>query len=224
MSNAMPKFNFSQSTIKTEEELDAMLASEGGGKQKDDKFFKPGTYQLKIASVIYQGAANDDRWGKFLLSLQGVNGKAINYQVLVPLQGPVFTSASGKNTGYPFKKFQGFMAGLGITLSVKNLESSVVDLFSDPTKTLVGRSISVNIGYDGNHIGYVGKDSNGGKIYQVNMRDGSILKDAVTGKAISFSEYQAAVDYLKTTTIEVERYTNVLSLNPGEAVVGSTNW
>lgn len=218
MSNAMPKFSFNQSTVKTDAELDQLLAAEGGGRQYEDKYFKPGTHQVTIKSAIYQGTANDDRWGKFLLTLEGTNGKSMTDQVLVPLQGPVFTSVkSGKNTGYPYKKFKNFMGALGITITVPTLESVVVESFTAPDKVLVGRSISANMGYDGNSIGYAGKDEAGIKLYNITMRDGSTLANAA-GKTITFPERAAAVEYAEQQNIQLS-YVNVLNYNEGPAVV-----
>lgn len=220
MSNAMPKFNFSQSTIKTEEELQSLLGEEGGGRQYEDKYFKPGTHQVTIKAVVYQGTANDDSWGKFLLTLEGTNGKTMTDQVLVPLQGPVFTSAkSGKNTGYPYKKFKNVMGALGINITVPTLEAAVIESFSAPDTVLVGRSVSANMGYDGNSIGYGGKDEAGIKLYNITMKDGSTLSNAA-GQTITFPERAAAVEYAEHHNIQLS-YVNVLSYNAGEAVVDS---
>jgi len=218
MSNAMPVFSFNQSTIKTDAELDSLLGAEGGGKVFEDKFFKPGTHQVTIKSVVYQGTANDDRWGKFLLTLEGTNSKTMTDKILVPLQGPVFTSAkSGKNTGYPYKKFKNFMSALGIEISVPTLESAVIESFTSPDTVLVGRSVSANMGYDSNSIGYEGKDEAGIKLYNITMRDGSTLANAA-GKTINFPEREVAKEYAEQHGI-ILGYVNVLSYNQGEAVV-----
>tara|TARA_R110000868_G_scaffold375983_3_gene640691 strand:- start:724 stop:1377 length:654 start_codon:yes stop_codon:yes gene_type:complete len=217
MSNAIPKFNFSDSTIKTDAELNDLSPV------FEDKYFRPGTAQVRIASVVYQGAAGDDSWGKFLLTLVGAGNKSITAQVLVPFRSPLYMAKSGKNTGYPFQKFKNFMLGLGIKVSVPTLETVLTEVFTNPDKSLVGRDMSVNIGYEGNYIGYMGKDDAGIKRYNITMKDGSVLADA-SGKALIWPEYAGAAHHAELGNIEVSRFVNVLDYNEGTAVAADGNW
>lgn len=221
MSNAMliPKFNLSGSTIKTDEELAAL----GGSGKDTSPYFRPGTYQVSITKVEYQGSASDDRWGKFLLHLEGANGKAIRSQVMVPFRDVAFTSKTGKNTGLPFAKFKNFMLGLGVKVSVPTLEATLVEVFTNPDKTLVGRDVSVNIGYQGNYIGYAGKDEAGIKKYNITMKDGSVLADA-SGKVITWPEYGAAAEHADIHLIQINKYVDVLDYNEGKVATASANW
>lgn len=220
MSNAIPKFNLSGSTIKTDEEL----ASLGGSGSRDTSlYFRPGTYQVTITKVEYQGSASDDRWGKFLLHLEGANGKSIRSQVMVPFRDVAFAGKNGKNTGLPFAKFKNFMLGLGIKVSVPTLEATLTEVFTNPDKTLVGRDVSVNIGYQGNYIGYAGKDDAGIKKYNITMKDGSVLADA-SGKMMTWPEYGAAAEHAEINLITVSKYVDVLDYNEGTKAAASSNW
>ena len=219
MSNAIPKFSFSGSTIKSEEDL----ASLEGGAKREDKYFRPGTYQLNITKVEYQGSASDDRWGKFLLHLEGTGGKTIRSQIMVPFRDVAFLGKSGKNTGYPYSKFKNFMSALGIAVTVPTLETVLTEVFTNPDKTLVGRDISANIGYQGNYVGYMGKDEAGIKKYNITMKDGSVLSDA-SGKAMTFPEFEAALHHAEVKNIEGRRFVDVLDYNEGKAGVASSNW
>lgn len=219
MSNAIPKFNFSGSTIKTEEELSQLT----GGERQGDKFFRPGTYQANIVKVEYTGVASDDRWGKFNVHLEGTGGKEIRTTVMVPFRDIAYTAKSGKNTGLPYLKYKNFMLALGVKLDLNNYQTVTAELFTNPDKTLVGKDVSINVGYEGNYIGYMGKDEIGIRKFNITMKDGSVLSDA-SGKIITFPERDAALHHAEVSLMTVDRYTRVLDFNEGKVSAPQAGW
>jgi hypothetical protein len=96
-------------------------------------------------------------------------------------------------------------------------------VFTNPDKTLVGRDLSANIGYQGNYIGYAGKDEAGINKYNITMKDGSVLADA-SGKVMTFPEFEAALHHAEVNNIEVRKYVDVLDYNEGKAGATNSNW
>lgn len=204
----IPKFNFSGTSVKTDAELEAKLAETSN---KGGKYFRPGKHTVKIAGVVYQGLAGDDRWGKFLLTLNGVGEKTTTAQLIVPLKDVMYRTKKGTETIFMFKKVQGFMAALGVSLNIGNLQETLTQYFSNPAKALVGRELIVDIGFNGNHIAYNGKDEAGVAQYAIKMRDGSLVCDKTDMTPLLFSTRDAALAQAESLQIAIEEYSSVLS-------------
>lgn len=211
--STMPKFNFSNASVKTEEELQSSLESLGG----QSKYFRPGQHEVTIDSVVYQGNASDPTWGKFLLTLKGTGTKEITAQVMVPFQDIEYRTSTGKTTKYMYLKFVGFMKALGYDVKIENLGELLPTVFTNPERTLVGRNIGIEVGYNGNHIAYRGKDEIGNKLYNIVFKDGSVLCDA-SKKPMVFNDWEAAARHAEANQTAISKYVEVLSyrtpLNP----------
>lgn len=220
---SIPKFNFSGSTIKTDEELEQKLAETGNN---GGKYFRPGKHTVTIASVEYQGPAKDDSWGKFLLKLEGTGEKSTTAQVIVPFKDVMYTAKSGKPTTYMFKRIQNFMKALGVELKISNLQDVLTAWFTNPSKTLVGKEVVVNIGYNGNHIAYDGKDSDGNAQFVIKMRDGSVQLDSKTLTPLLFSTRDAAMAMAESLNIEIQEYSSVLDyeVSPNAKGLSVAGW
>lgn len=218
--STIPKFNFSESVIKTEEELQASMESAG-----NSKFFRPGRYDVTIESVEYQGLAKDDRWGKFLLTLKGTGEKSIRAQVIVPFRGIEFVNKNGKPSKFNYVKFVEFMTAIGKPVKVEELETLLPAVWSNPDRTLVGLNVGIDVGYDRTHIRYDGKDEIGLKRYAIEYGDGSTLCDA-SGKVMVFNDYDSALAHAEANQIEIQRFSNVLGYTTPTAgnTNTSTNW
>jgi hypothetical protein len=201
----LPKFNFSGVSVKSEEELNAKLAES----DTRSKYFRPGKHAVTINNVVYQGLAGDDRWGKFLLTLGGVGGKETTAQLIVPLRDVMYRTKAGKETAFMFKKMVGFMKALNVDLTIGNLEDTLKTWFSNPAKSLVGQELLIEIGYNGNHIRYDGKDTTGSAKYVIQMKDGSVVCDSDTVPMI-FTTKDAALAHAETLQISIEEYSSVL--------------
>jgi len=220
MSN-LPKFNFSGVSVKTDAELNAKLAES----DTRSKYFRPGKHVVTIGEVVYQGLAGDDRWGKFLLTLNGVGGKTTTSQLIVPLKDVMYRTKAGKETAFMFKKMQNFMSALGVDLQISNLEDTLKANFSDLT-TLVGTELEIDIGYNGNHIGYDGKTAAGESKFVIRMKDGSTIADQA-GESEVFTTRDAALAHAESLQISIEEYSSVLnySVSPtGAKLKVAGNW
>lgn len=218
--SAMPKFNFSNASVKTEEELQSSLESLGG----QTKYFRPGQHDVSITKVEYKGNASDPTWGKFVLTLAGTGGKEITSMVMVPFQDIEYRTSNGKTTKYLYLKFVGFMKALGYDVKVENLGELLPEVFTNPERTLVGRNIGVDIGYNGNHIRYDGKDEIGNKKYAIEFKDGSTLCDS-SGKVMIFNDWEAAARHAEANQTEISKYVEVLSYRtPANPNKVDANW
>lgn len=203
----IPKFSFSGSSIKSDEELNAKLAET----DTRSKYFRPGKHTVTIAKADYQGLAGDDRWGKFLLTLEGVGGKSTTAQLIVPLKDVMYRTKKGTETIFMFKKVQGFMAALGVGLTINNLQDTLTQYFSNPAKSLVSRELVIDIGYNGNHVAYNGKNAAGEVEYVIKMRDGSVVCDKTDLTPVLFTTRDAALAHAEGLQIQIEEYSSVLS-------------
>lgn len=223
MVNEIPKFSLSKAKIKTEEELQARIVEQGGGEQK---YLRPGKHDVTISSVTYEGKAKDDNWGKFLLTFAGLANKTTTTMLLVPLSDVEYRTADGKVTTFLYTKFRNFMTALGINVTVDTLEDVLNGNFAKPEKTLVGRTVTIDLGYDGNHVKYIGKSEIGEKTYNITMRDGSTLSSG-TGQTLTFSDYDSAMAHAETSQISIQKFPSVLSFTPSanlKSVKTASNW
>lgn len=205
---SLPKFDFSKSTIKTTEALNTELKNAGEG---ESKFFRPGSYELEIVKVEHQGPAGDPNWHKFLLHFEGAGGKEIRYQLFVPVADVVYKGKSGKPTFFMFQKFTKAMEAVGVQVTVETLQDTLIKYFTNPDKVLKGLRVQAEIGYDGNYLRYEGKDDAGNKKYVIALDSGATV-NGDDGQPLVFPDWQSAEGYATQKSIEIEKFTNVLSL------------
>lgn len=213
MSGAIPRFSFNNATVKTEEELTA-LAPAG------DKYFREGLHAVTITSAEYAGAAADPNWGKVKLTYTGTGGKTMLDTILIPERDVVYVTKAGKKTGFLFDKFRKFGASLGVKIQLATLGDTMATLFSNVGKTLVGKTLTVQIGYDGNHVAYLGKNSDDTKRYGIKMKDGSMIAKE-NGEVLEFPDVDSARAHGEALQIELEQYMNVLGYIESKTVSGT---
>ncbi len=219
---SLPKFDFSKATIKTSAQLDTELAALG---EKQSKHFRPGQYEVEVTTVTHQGPAKDSNWHKFLLTLSGVGGKEITHQILVPVTDIEYTTSAGKKTLFMFKKFVSAMLALtGTAVTVENLQDVLIKNFTNAEKVLLGKRLSIDVGYEGNYVKYDGKTAEGGKRYLIALQTGAYVNDE-SGNPQIFGDYATAELRAEQLSIEISKYVNVIAMNksssaPMKAAVG----
>ena len=226
MTIAIPKFKLSKANIKTEADLQAKLAASGTGFKS--KYLDPGKHDVTIQSAEYTGPARDPNWGNFRLTLEGVGAKTTKAFLMVPMSDVEYTNPdTGKKTTFLYTKFVAFMKALGVGVTLETLEDVLNGNFSDPTKQLVGRPLTIDLGYDGNYIKYVGKDEIGGKVFNIVMADGSVLADT-RGKALVFADMDAASAHAEANQIRIQKFASVLEYSApvgGKVkIAANSNW
>lgn len=203
----MPKFNFSQSTIKTEAEFNKQEGDQTGG-----KYLRPGRHEVVITKVEYTGVAKDPNWGKFTLTLTGTGDKTTRYFLMVPFRDVMYVGKSGKPTGIVYKKFKDLMGALGATITVDSLGEVLPTYFSNGGSALVGLKLAIELGYDGNYIKYAGKNEDGTKRYEIALKDGSVLlsKDAL--QPVTFPDPAAAEAFAVSSQIPIQKFPEILEV------------
>lgn len=223
MSN-VPKFDFSKSTFKTEEDLDAALQ---GDKKADSPYLRAGRHEVVISSAEYKGPASDARWQKLEIVYEAANKKTIKKTMLVPTTSFEYRGSSGKDTLFVFQKFNNWIVSLGIPkITVKSAPVTLTEYFGKPEKSLKGMSLAITVGYDGNYVDYAGKDEIGNKKYQIRMKDGSTLLDKATLKTITFPDFDAAKGHAEQHQIVLQNFPDVLETSPGAvpSKVANSSW
>jgi hypothetical protein len=200
--NQMPKFDFSTSSVKTTEELEAL-----DPKRTESKYFRPGKHEVVISDVEYRGVAKGDtNWGSLALTYEGTGGKTIKEFVLIPFKDITYGE---KKTTYPFRKLQDLVSALGLDLTPETLPNVMQTLFANPD-SLKGLNIAVDIGYQNAHAKYSKKDADGNSIVTLVKKDGSVLADAA-GNAITFADGDSAKAYADQVGMKFDSFVNVLS-------------
>lgn len=149
---SIPVFNF-KSPIS---EADVQKLEKVG---KEPKGFQPGKYDLKILEVSVKGPmAGDNSWVGYTITLGGIDSRSIRMYLGVPTASPIYNKPGLKNEHklIMFHKFREFMKGLGESPEVPNIPKLLNKYFKD-TLELVGKSLTVNIGYAGPHVEFVEK-------------------------------------------------------------------
>ncbi len=217
----LPRFNFSKSTIKTTAELNKVVEETSG---KQDRFFRPGKYEVKVIAAVHQGPAADKTWQKFLLTLKGAGPATITHQVMVPFESIEYNTSTGKNKLFAYSKLVKLMAGIGVALTPENLEATLMEYFSNVEKSLVGRQLSIDVGFRGNFIKYVGKNADGKTQYQICLSDQTLLPEV-------YADYGAAEAAAEVKKIEVSKFAEVTDITPsatgaatGTGGLKAANW
>ncbi len=208
----LPTFNFSGSSIKTDEELEAA----SGNKKKEDtsKVLRPGLYDLTIAEVEYAGQASDPNWGKLKLTLKGVGQKQVLDWLSIPVTDTMYTGKSGKATAYPFQLFKKFSEAVGVKVSISNLKNTMNDLLGKSGEALVGKNIGVVIGYNRAHVNYAGKDEAGLVQYKITFpATKSQAETDLVGpdaKIMVFPDRESAKEHAIAANIQLSDFPGVL--------------
>lgn len=197
----VPKFNFNSATIKSEAELQEALKSDS----KADKYFKPGRHEVVITGLEYKGVATDANWGKFVVKVKGIGDKETTGMVFVPFKDVNYVAASGKSTLMFYKRFASFATAVGLDASMNVLPTTLTDNFAKPEKSpLLGTNVVMELGYDGNHVRYDGKDAAGIKKYVIEMKDKSTIAE-------TFPSFDAAAAYAEQNGVKLQDYPQILS-------------
>lgn len=196
----MPTFDFSKSSIKTTEELEAATPT-----RNSDKYFRSGNHEVVIEDVEYRGSAkNDVNWGNLAITYLGAGGKTIKDFVLIPFATLTYGE---KKTTFPFKKLQGLVAGLGLQLTPETLPEVMNTLFSKP-EVLKGLHVGIDVGYPGAYLKF-SRNGNNESVCNIMQKDGTLLADA-GGAVIGFSDRDSALAYAEQKGLRVDSYASVI--------------
>lgn len=178
--NGVPSFTFNDFDFGHIEMTQAEFeAKEKGG----SKFFNPGVYNLEITKAEFKideetgrpFAKKDPTWLNVKVTMSDGEKEKMAF-ILVPTSKILFNENESKRPTWAFTKFREFMAALGETVQsdAGSLKAIVPKYFKDP-KALIGKKITIEIGYEKDHIAYVEKD-----VYEVRNKAGKALLDGQT--------------------------------------------
>lgn len=176
----VPSFTFNDFDFSHIEMTQAEFeAKEKGG----SKFFNPGVYSLEIIKAEFSldketgspFSKKDPSWLNVKVTMSDGEKEKMAF-VLVPTSKILYNENESKRPTWAFSKFREFMAAVGETVQsdAGSLKALVPKYFKDP-KALVGKKITIEIGYTQDHIAFVEKD-----VYEVRNKAGKALLDGQT--------------------------------------------
>ena len=204
----------------SDEELQAEVTKTGS------KFFDdPGNFNLTIAAANYHPSKDtgsiyckgDGTWANIKLSLKDDKERELNHWLQVPTQEIVF---GPKKTLFVFKKFQEFLLGIGVQVSMTSLQGVMEKWFTDPAK-LVGQELNADLGYEGDHVAKA-TDSDE---YEIIVSGKPMAED---GKPVRLPDRSSAIQYSKSMGID-PGYIRVLKFTARKVLktrsaAASTEW
>lgn len=205
MSKELVKFNFSGSDLYGDIDQEAFNKdlNKGGG-------FAPGTYDVEITGAEFHPnkdtgsiySAKDPTWLNVKITLSN-GGKDKQVWVMVPTTKITFNEGNSKAPSFMFQKFRQFMAGIGesVESNAVSLKTVVPKYFSKPEKALVGKAMTIVIGFQGNYIDRKAEDH-----FEIKDKDGKKLADAAFESVEEAQAYAADQDIRLTKCNDKGQY------------------
>jgi hypothetical protein len=195
--------------VKSQDELTTKMES-----QFSD--FEPGSYEMAITKAGYHlkdpndpnsaRCQGDNTWFNLKVELTSTDGRKLNTFIQVPTEKLTYGE---KKTYAVFKKFSEFMAGVGFPVNIDNLDKVAPKVFTDPDKSLKGKTVTVDLGFEGARIE---KCDEGFKIVQANGKD--LLDES--GELYILPDRKSAVSTAESMKIRVG-FIQVLKYHAGKA-------
>lgn len=218
MSKAMPKFTFKPSI--TDEDLkkaeqETKVASVG-------KIFKPGQYHLKITEFVHHTSETnpngvskaDPTWLVYKMVVGGIDTRSISTFVLVPTKDLTFNVGVSKNPKFMAIKFVEFLRAVGLPDNVDAM-GNVLQYITEKPEGLVGRDITVTIGYTGNHVMYNPEN----RQYSLLNRRG---KEIVEGA--SFADRESAIAQAMELGLDIKSFPEITRMAARPADTTGNDW
>ena len=197
------KFQTAASPVMTAEEFEIKRQQTGGKWIKE-----PGTYTMAVKAVtIKDPNTYDPQWINVQISLENAAGEEFNTFLTVPTTAEKSFLFGSKKSLREFNDLAKFFLGLGIKLDYATAIFQLSDIFSD-TANLIGQTITLRLGFYGNHIKYAGKVDDVPS-YLIVSKDGTDL----TGRV--FSGFDAANAYATEEAIKLQKFMKILDVIPG---------
>lgn len=184
--------------------------NQSGGKYINE----PGTYSVKIISAAFdeKRMPSDQDWVQLILELEDGSGATIKHYQSVPTTAKNSFLFGAKKSVFPLKSLQALLRGLGEVFDYENGMQQIARVFGKP-ETLIGKPLSIRVGYEGAHIKYSGKNANDEAQYEIVDKDHKTrLIDAV------FSTRDAAKNAAQENGIDSRKlgFARVLEFFAGE--------
>jgi len=219
----MTKFDFSKSSIQSDEELAQKMESSF----KDRPYLDPGTYEVVIKSAKSVGTDKFDKsWEQFEIVYEDAGKKTLTSFVQIPTNDFEYKGTkNGKPSMRPFGRVKKLVHALtGQDLTARNAGDVLTTLFSKPEKGLVGKTLKITVGYERMHVAYKGKDEIGQKKYVIqDGKTGAVTADD-SGKTLFFPEMDAAKEYAAANNISLQKFADVTVFERSVTAKSAANW
>lgn len=187
----------------TPEEFKTKQAATGGKWIRDS-----GTYSLSVIGVTNEGVSRfDSQWINFKFLLQNAEGQQHSEFIEVPTTAERSFLYGEKKTLANYNKLERFLKGFGIALEYTTAMGTIADHFSDVEDSFVGRTVTMRLGFYGNHIKYCGKNGED-KQYMIVNKSGEALEPMI------FPNFDAAKAFAKEKSIKLQDFIKSLEVVP----------
>jgi hypothetical protein len=143
--------------------------------------FAPGTYDVEITKAEFHAnketgsiyCTKDPTWLNVKVTLSnGAKSKVAFIQV--PTSKITYNEANSKEPTFVFQNFRKFMAAVGesVESTLASIKSIIPKYFTNPEKALVGKFMTIVVGFDGNYVDRLSESE-----FRIKDRNGKDLVD-----------------------------------------------
>lgn len=188
--NQMPVYDFSEGGFG-----DFLETVQAADEKSTRKFMAPGEHAVRITEVEYKGTAkNDDGWDAFNLVLTNAENQSIKYYVMVMKPNIGRSWYGPEKSPFPAQKLKQLLVAFGSSdiKSDADLTGALKKYLSNPVK-LIGRELTIDVGYNKPHLKYSGKRDDGKAVYTIVTGTGE-LHEKFNGEVFGLQEAKAVAE------------------------------
>lgn len=185
--------DFSKFKLDLSNDEQESMSKTGGG--SGFRSLKPGTHSVKIKSVEWKGAPDNDKtWNKLRIAYADESGAEASEILLIPTTNPRYGERA---TLVPYQKLVETLKVLGFDITNRNAAEMLGKVFRNE-QNLVGLSLIIKADHRSPYLNFVGK----GEILLVDAKNSETIE--------TFSTKEEAVAYCSETNIVLSKYVEIM--------------
>jgi hypothetical protein len=149
----------------------------------------------------------DNDWYDFVMQLENSDGQSTSHYITIPTTAQKSFMFGSKKSLAEYAKLEKLLLGFGIKLEYSNAITQIATLFSDAAANFVGKQVSMRLGYNSNHLKFIGKN---GEVSEYKILDKK--GDEVT--PLVFAGFEAGEQYAKENNIKLQAFIRVQEVVP----------
>ena len=147
----------------------------------------------------------DPQWVNVQFDTENSDGGEFRYYLSIPTTGEKSFLYGTKKTLKNYNDVDKFLKGVGYQLEYTTALDTLSAVFNSASEMLVGKTVSMRLGYYGNYIKFVGK-TDAGVQYIIADKDGKDIVGQV------FSGFDAAKAYAEESKIKIQGHMKCLDV------------
>lgn len=198
----MPSFKIRKPDI-TMDEVASLSSNKG-------KFLDPGRHDVKIKSVeLTKQNDKDPTFYNYKVTYENAAGATTRKTFLVPTESLKYAGSQNKNGQlFPYTMLAELFRALGETVTPATIWEHIVNYFGK--NKLVGKTLSIDIGYTKAHVAYISKDN-----YELRDRNGNPILGA-NGGPVTGAKNEVLKEAIILGLNGVQEYSEITGHVPAE--------